>query len=300
MNFLDHILPALQCPHCGAPLEGNEQAVHCTKEDRHTFVVKDDFFTFGEPPLGKYEATYAKKYAFLWAYGYETRHSGLNESLYRTVAALAAESLTKVASPFIVDAGCGVGRSTADCAVLFPEGKILGLDGSPEMLRYARKIVCGNEPIKESLEEFGFVTEDDSNKYDTVRVVRPIEPRKAPNVFLARADVENLPLKDGCADLILSINIIDRLEDGLKKALKECYRILKPGGWLVFTDPLNWTKAHHWKESGKAEDVIRFMENECEFDIKTWFDDLLYHEILDGRGSLEIFRTIVVKAQKPA
>ena len=35
------------------------------------------------------------------------------------------------------------------------------------------------------------------------------------------------------------------------------------------------------------------------FRIETWFDDLLYHEILDARGSLEIFKTMVVKAQKP-
>ena len=295
MNLLNNIFPFfrpfLQCPHCGVALEGNVQELRCIQDERHAFRVEDDFLTFA-PHLdpGKYVESYAQRYAFLWAYGYQTRHSGLNESLYRTVSSLVAECLSARTdpseSPFIVDAGCGVGRVTTDCATLAPTSMVLGLDGSYTMLDLARAIVSGDAPVTKSLDAYGF---------GTLTIAVPAKP----NVFFAQADVEDLPLVDSCADLILSINIIDRLPGGPEKALRECYRVLRPGGWLIFTDPLNWTHVRHWKAFGTAEDVGQSIEKHG-FNIVTWFDDLLYHEILDARGSLEIFRAMVVKAQRPA
>jgi len=54
-----------------------------------------------------------------------------------------------------------------------------------------------------------------------------------------RADVLNLPLKNSYADTVISTQVLEHVTDP-QQLLKECYRILKPGGYLVLTAPMNW------------------------------------------------------------
>lgn len=279
-----NILELLCCPICNARLEAHGEGVVCQGPEVHSFPVEEGFATFAKPDPGKYNETYAAQYAGLWAYGYETLHLGLNEPLYRTVSSLVSECLagTKVVAgmPVIVDSGCGVGRVAADCAALAPAGRVLGFDGSLAMLALARSIACGDTPVKVSLEKFGYGT-------------LSVPARALTNLFLARADVENLPLADGSANLVLSVNIVDRLLHGPERALPECRRILQPGGRLVFTDPLNWTDVWLWERYGSRDKILTFIRG-CGFRIDIWFDQLIYREILDRRGAIEEFPTLVV------
>ena len=238
---------------------------------------------FAEPNAGKYDPEYAARYAALWAFGCETLHSGLDEGLYRTVSSFLAEAIVGVAEPLIVDAGCGVGRVLSDAARLAPHATVLAFDASVAMLEFARRVASG-ESIEVDLRDYGF---------PSLRIARP----PAPNAVLARADVEDLPLVDACADVVLSINIVDRLPHGPEVAFRECHRILRPGGTLIFTDPFNWTEPWLWQKYPDAASVLRLLE-ETGFAVETWFDDLFYREILDGRGSFEEFRTMAVKARK--
>lgn len=285
---LTRIASVVRCSRreCRAPLATTSGGFVCTASEAHVVPQTDGIHIFAEPDVGKYEPEYASRYAALWAFGYQTLHKGLDEGLYRTVSSFVAEALARQPDreALIVDAGCGVGRVLADCAALAPNGVVLAFDASPAMLAFARRVVVSNEIIEVSLPTFGFP---------------PLRIRGAAagNVFLGRADVEDLPLINGCADLALSVNIVDRLPHGPEIAFRECHRVLRPGGTLVFTDPFNWIEPWLWEKYPDANAVLALLES-IGFTVETWFDDLFYREILDARGSYEEFKTMAVKATK--
>jgi SAM-dependent methyltransferase len=285
---LSRIASVVRCSHrqCRAPLATTPGGFVCTASATHVVAQQDGIHIFAEPDVGKYEPEYASRYAALWAFGYQTLHKGLDEGLYRTVSSFVAEALVQQPGRevLIVDAGCGVGRVLADCAALAPQGVVVAFDASPAMLEFARRAVVGNEIIEVSLPTFGFPP-------------LHIGGAGARNVFLGRADVEDLPLVDGRADLVLSVNIVDRLPHGPEIAFRECHRILRPGGTLVFTDPFNWIEPWLWEKYPDAGAVLALLES-IGFTVETWFDDLFYREILDVRGSYEDFKTMTVKATK--
>lgn len=289
MTLLPEALRVLRCPLCGSRLAGTRPPLVCTGATRHRFGAKRGILTFAEPPLGKYESGYAARYAALWAFGYQTLNLGLDEPLYRTVSSLAAEALAARAPgepPVIADCGCGVGRVAADCSRLAPEGLVLGFDGSPAMLGLAARIVCGSESVELDLADRGFGT-------------LKIAGRASRNVELLRSDVEHLPLAGRSVDLALSVNMVDRLAHGPERALAECRRILRLGGRVLFTDPLDYTQPELWRKYGR-QDAMRRLFGRLRFEIETWFDQLPYREILDVRGSFEEFNTLVVLARKRA
>jgi SAM-dependent methyltransferase len=280
---LERIAPFVRCPACGAALARDGGGLACASG--HTIPSENGLLLFAAPDAGKYDPAYAARYAALWAFGCETLHSGLDEGLYRTVSSFLAEALAagENAEPLIVDAGCGVGRVLSDAARLAPRGTVLAFDASLAMLEFARRVAAG-DAIEVSLPDFGF---------PTLRIARP----PAPKAILARADVEDLPLADACADVVLSVNIVDRLPHGPEIAVRECHRILRPGGTLIFTDPFNWIDPALWQKYPDAASILRLLE-QTGFAIETWFDDLFYREILDGRRSFEEFRTVAVGARK--
>lgn len=289
----DRVLALLACPECRAPLDRDGAELACRGADTHRFGTEDGFLTFARPPQGKYGADYAKRYAALWAFGYETLHRGGNEPLYRTVSSLVAEALAArqttgsaepAPPPVIVDAGCGVGRVAADCAALAPSGEVIAIDGSPSMLDLARHIVLSRGPVDAPLPADGFP-------------VMTIPARFRTNLHLLRADLEALPVADGAADLALCINTVDRLPHGPDRALAECARILRPGGRVIFTDPMNWTEPDLWRRYPDAAAVLGCFER-VGLSVETWFDDLPYREVMDARGSFEEFRTLAVAAAK--
>jgi SAM-dependent methyltransferase len=258
----------------------------CNGPQRHVAGSEDGVMVFSRPDAGKYEPEYAARYAALWAFGYQTLHSGLDEGLYRTVSSFIAEALAEMENPVpvIVDAGCGVGRVLADAAALARRGVVIAFDASPAMLDFAHRVVVEGQAMDVSLPRYGFPS-------------LHIEGVERTNVVLGRANVEDLPLADGCADIVLSINIVDRLPHGPEIAFRECHRVLRPGGTLIFTDPFNWIDPELWIKYPDAPAVLALLKA-TGFTLDTWFDDLFYREILDARGSFDEFRTLAVKARK--
>lgn len=112
----------------------------------------------------------------------------------------------------ILDLGCGTGRDVFICAALAgPAGFVLGLDTEVESLKIARR------NIESTLERFG---------------------HKEPNVAFRKGSIERLrdaEVADEDYDVAISNRAFSMVEDK-HRALKEIYRVLKPGGEFHFSD----------------------------------------------------------------
>ena len=61
-----------------------------------------------------------------------------------------------------------------------------------------------------------------------------LEPGKADRV----ADIQNLPFENGAFDAIYCSHVLEHIPDD-RKAMKELYRVLSPGGWALIMVPLD-------------------------------------------------------------
>jgi len=144
------------------------------------------------------------------------RRLGYDMAVVDRMPDAAVESFAGVASPFslrrlepgekVVDAGSGAGF---DCFIaaqqVGPTGRVVGVDMLPEMLEKsrasARAMGLGNVEFREGL-------------------------------------IEEMPLEDGWADVVISNGVINLCADK-KRAFEEIWRVLRPGGRLQFADIAN-------------------------------------------------------------
>jgi len=141
---------------------------------------------------------------------------GYDPAIVDALPEAAVESFAGVANPFslrtlaagekIIDAGSGGGF---DCFVaahqVGPRGQVIGVDMLPEMLEKARK----------TAEFMGLE-----------------------NVDFREGLLEQIPLEDGWADVIISNGVINLCADK-KRVLTELWRLLRPNGRLQFGDIAN-------------------------------------------------------------
>jgi arsenite methyltransferase len=137
---------------------------------------------------------------------------GYPEELAR-VPESAAESFAGVANPFslgrlepgerVLDLGSGAGTDSLVAAQMVgPDGRVTGIDMTPEMLVKARA----------AAQEMG-----------------------ARNVEFLEAEAERLPFPDGSFDVVISNGVIDLIPD--KDAVfAELFRVLRPGGRIQVAD----------------------------------------------------------------
>ncbi|MDH3349679.1 MAG: methyltransferase domain-containing protein [Desulfobulbaceae bacterium] len=112
----------------------------------------------------------------------------------------------------ILDLGCGTGRDAYVASCLAGNsGRVVGLDMTEEQLAVARLY------IKEHTERFGY---------------------SAPNVEFRQGYIEDLGgvgIEDDSMDIVIS-NCVINLSGDKKKLFSEIFRVLKPGGELIFSD----------------------------------------------------------------
>jgi SAM-dependent methyltransferase len=103
----------------------------------------------------------------------------------------------------VIDLGSGAGN---DCFVARheagPEGKVIGIDFTPAMIRKARL----------NAENLGYN-----------------------NVEFREGDIDDMPVSDGVADVVVSNCVLNLVPDK-QKVLGEIFRVLKPGGHFSISD----------------------------------------------------------------
>ncbi|MCI4330974.1 MAG: class I SAM-dependent methyltransferase [Thermoplasmata archaeon] len=125
----------------------------------------------------------------------------------------------------ILDVGSGPGYDAEELARLLPRGQVgrwVLLDPQPEMLAQARR-----------------------------NLARPPTP-EGPWALIV-GDAAALPLRDGSADVVLSLGVLCCMAEGsVPAAIAETTRALRPGGWLVFGIP-PWRREgdiERWEQAG--------------------------------------------------
>lgn len=142
-----------------------------------------------------------------------TKIVGYKDEWLKEVSDLAIASFAGTGNPFamgelaagerVVDVGSGGGIDSLIAAQMVgPTGKVLGIDMTPEMLEKARAAAA----------ESGI-----------------------DNVEFREAYMEELPVPDGWADVVISNGVLNLTPDK-QKALGEMFRVLRSGGRLQIAD----------------------------------------------------------------
>jgi ubiquinone/menaquinone biosynthesis C-methylase UbiE len=71
-------------------------------------------------------------------------------------------------------------------------------------------------------------------------IPEPLEniAKKISDIPLIQFDLVNCPLPDSSVDVIIALNVLEHIKDD-EKALKQIYRVLKPGGHVIIEVPAN-------------------------------------------------------------
>ena len=144
------------------------------------------------------------------------RRLGYDMAVVDDMPDAAVESFAGVANPFslqplqagekVLDAGSGAGF---DCFIaakqVGPGGRVLGIDMLPEMLEKSRASA---------------------------------RRMKLDHVEFREGILEEMPVEDGWADVVISNGVINLCADK-KRVFQEIWRVLRPGGRLQFADIAN-------------------------------------------------------------
>ncbi|MDT8364275.1 MAG: malonyl-ACP O-methyltransferase BioC [Nitrosomonas sp.] len=143
---------------------------------------------------------------------------------------------------FILDAGSGTGFGTRKLQAQYPKATLIPLDIAFPMHAQARTYKPESPGLPEWLHWLSF--------------------HKRPKIFPVCADIEQLPLRDACIDMIWS-NLAFQWCNDLKQTFSQAHRALNPGGLLMFStfgpDTLKELR-HAFKSVDRYHHVNRFVD----------------------------------------
>jgi SAM-dependent methyltransferase len=99
-----------------------------------------------------------------------------------------------------------------------------------------------------------------------------------------RLDIENIDLPDASFDVVLASHVLEHVDD--RKALRELYRILKPGGTLIIMIPM----IEGWDHSYENPRIVEPLDRDIHFgqwDHVRYYGRDVRDRILEGGFTLE-------------
>ena len=157
----------------------------------------------------------------------------LTEDFYQCLLELIRQEKLVTPNTTVLDIGCGLGRMTLEMARFDDVDHAIGLDSSALMIEEATKLANSQQsqiPIKLNL--VGGKTTNAKIGLDWT----------VDNCDFMVGDAQQLALQEGAFDLVLCLNVIDRVPKPTK-VIEQIFRVLKSGGYLVITDPYDWKKS---------------------------------------------------------
>jgi ubiquinone/menaquinone biosynthesis C-methylase UbiE len=128
---------------------------------------------------------------------------GLNDAVGQLAGRWFKAQHPTFAPKAILDMGCAVGHATLPYCDLYPEAEVHGIDVGAALLRY------------------GHVRAESLGK----------------RVHFRQANAEASPYPDASFDLVMSHIVLHETSGrGLPAILRECYRLLRPGGYMLHID----------------------------------------------------------------
>jgi SAM-dependent methyltransferase len=85
------------------------------------------------------------------------------------------------------------------------------------------------------LSDMGYDIAGVDNNADVIERLRKWKPA----LKVGYGDIRKLPYKDGQLGAYISLGVVEHFEEGPEEALAEAFRVLRPGGLMFFTVPLN-------------------------------------------------------------
>lgn len=136
--------------------------------------------------------------------------------LQREVTGRLAErlELMSISPNRVLDLGCGTGHGLSMLGRSFPKAEVIALDIALPMLEAARD----KAPSASLLD----------------RIVRGIKGKATADTHFLCADIERLPLRKSCANLVWSSLALQWMNDP-EATFRELHRVSAPGGLLMFS-----------------------------------------------------------------
>ncbi|MDO5655182.1 MAG: methyltransferase domain-containing protein [Flavobacteriaceae bacterium] len=97
--------------------------------------------------------------------------------------------------------------------------------------------------------------------YTTLDIESPIADIKA--------DIRNLPLNDNTFDVIFCNHVLEHIAEDAQ-AMKELYRVMKPGGWGIFQVPMKYNLAETYEDFSIISPVER-QKHFGQYDHVRWY-----------------------------
>jgi SAM-dependent methyltransferase len=181
--------------------------------------------------------------------------SGNREGFY---AAVLSAGKTLPRDAIVLDVGCGVGRTVLDYSLRCLDGLVVGLDHVYSMLKLARQVVVGDQPVP-------LLCKTDMRQHE----IRELLGFGRNTVALVAADAQRLPFADALFDCVLG-NYIYSIIDDYPSALRETVRLVKPGGMLIVTNGYSWEELREPERRHNPDDlnaVLRGAGMQIELDL---------------------------------